>query len=52
MFSLERPYQGDSNEYAHYIIFNVKEKITLNYPKSAVMRFFPRDSRMRSKQLW
>ena len=40
MFSLEFPHQGDSNEYTHYTIFNIKKKITLIYTKSAVMRFF------------
>ena len=34
------PYQGDSNEYTQYTIFNIKKKITLNYPKSAAMGFF------------
>ena len=32
------PHQGDSNEYTQYTIFN--KKISLNYPKSAAMRFF------------
>ena len=40
MFSLESPHRGDSNEYTQYIIFNMKRKITLNYPKSAAMGFF------------
>ena len=35
MFSLESP-----NENTKYTIFNTKKKITLNYPKSATMRFF------------
>ena len=35
MFSLESPHRGDSNEYTQYAIFNIKRKITLNYPKSA-----------------
>ena len=52
VFSLESPYRGDSNEYTQYTIFNMNKKITLNYPKSAAMRFFPRDSRMSSKQPW
>ena len=39
MFSLESPDRGDSNEYTHYTIFNIKKKITLNYPKSAAMGF-------------
>ena len=32
MFSLD--------EYTQYTIFNIKKKITLNYPKSAAMGFF------------
>ena len=40
MFSLELPHRGDSYEYTQYTIFNIKKKITLNYPKSAAMRFF------------
>ena len=40
MFSLESPQRGDSNEYTQYIIFNIKKKIILNYPKSAAMGFF------------
>ena len=40
MFSLQLPHQGDSNEYTHYIIFNIKKKINLNYPKSAAVGFF------------
>ena len=40
VFSLELPQGGDSNEYTQYTIFNI---ITLNFPKSAAMRFFPRD---------
>ena len=39
MFSLESPHRGDSNEYTQYTIFNIKMKITLNYPKSAAMGF-------------
>ena len=39
VFTLESPHRGDSNEYTQYTIFNIK-KITLNYPKSAVMGFF------------
>ena len=42
MFSLELPHQGDSNEYTQYTIFNIKKKITLNYPKSANMGFCPK----------
>ena len=48
-FSLELPHGGDSYEYTQYTIFNVKKKITLNYPKSAAMGLFPRDSRTSSK---
>ena len=48
MFSLESPHIGNSNEYTQYTMFNIKKKISLNYPKSAVMRFFPRDSRTSS----
>ena len=33
MFSLESPHGGDSNEYTHHAIINIKKKITLNYPK-------------------
>ena len=50
VFSLESPHRGDSNEYTQYTIFNMKKKITLNYPKSAAMGFFPRDSRRSLKQ--
>ena len=39
MFSLESPHRGDSNEYTQYTIFNIKKETTLNYPKSANMRF-------------
>ena len=46
MFSLESPHRGDSNENTQYTIFNMNKKNTLNYPKSAAMGFFPRDSRM------
>ena len=42
VFSLELPHRGDSNEYTLHTIFNIKKKITLNYPKSAAMRFFLR----------
>ena len=44
--------RGDSNNYKQYTIFNTEQKITLNYPKSAAMGFFPRNSRTSSKQLW
>ena len=40
LFSLELPHRGDSNEYTQYTIFNIKKKITLNYPKSASLGFF------------
>ena len=40
MFSLESPHRGDSKEYTQYNIFNIKKKITLNYPKSAAAGFF------------
>ena len=40
VFSLESPDQGDSNEYTQYTVFNIKKKITLNYPKFAAMGFF------------
>ena len=39
MFLLESPRRGDSNEYTQYTIFNIKKKITLNYPKSAARDF-------------
>ena len=52
VFSLESPHRGDSNEYTQYTIFNIKMKIILNYPKSAAVGFFPRDSRTSSKQPW
>ena len=32
--------RGHSNEYTQYTISNMKKKITLNYPKSAGMKFF------------
>ena len=38
-FSLESPHQGNSYEYIQYTIFNIKKKMTLNYPKSAAMDF-------------
>ena len=34
VFSLESHHQGDSNEYIQDTIFNIKKKITLNYPKN------------------
>ena len=39
MFLFKSPHRGDSNEYTQYTIFNIKKKITLNYPKSAAMEF-------------
>ena len=45
VFSLESPHRVDSNEYTQYTVFNIKMKITLNYPKSAANGFFPRHSR-------
>ena len=42
VFSLKLPHWGDSNEYTQYTIFNIKKKITLNYPKSAAIWFFQR----------
>ena len=32
LFSLDSPQRGDSNEFTQYTIFNIKKKITLNYP--------------------
>ena len=52
VFSLESPHRGDSNENTQYTIFNRKKKISKNYPKSAAMEFFPRDSKTSSKQPW
>ena len=40
MFALESPHQDDTNEYTKHTIFNIKKKITLKYPRSAVVRFF------------
>ena len=40
VFLLESPHQGNSNEYTQYTIFNIKKKITLNYPNVA-MGFLP-----------
>ena len=41
VFSLESPHWGDSNEFTEYAgtIFNIQNKIALNYPKSAAMGF-------------
>ena len=33
-------HRGDSNEYTQYKIFNIKNKIILNYHESAKMDFF------------
>ena len=52
VFSLESPHGGNSNGYTKYTIFSIKKKITLNYPKSAAMGFFPRDSGTSLKQPW
>ena len=52
VFSLESPHRGDSNENTQHTIFNRKKKVSLNYPKSTAMEFFPRDSKMSSKQPW
>ena len=41
VFSLESPHWGNSNEYTQHTVFNILKKVTLNYPKSAVMGFFP-----------
>ena len=46
-FSIESPHQGDSNENTQYTIFNIKEKITLNYPKPAAMFFFFQETKER-----
>ena len=42
VISLESPHRGDSNVYTQYTctIFNMLKKITLNYPKSAAMKYF------------
>ena len=40
VFPVESPHRGDSNEYTQYPIYNIKKKITLNYPKSAAMGGF------------
>ena len=55
VFSLESPHRGDSNEYTKHTIFNIKKKITLNFPKyNNVYSYgiFPRDSRKSSKKPW
>ena len=49
VFSLESPHRGDSNEYAHYTIINIKKKKKTSVipimVMSTVMGCFPRDSR-------
>ena len=40
MFSLELLHKGDSNVYPQYTTFNIQKKISLNYSKSAAIRFF------------
>ena len=50
VFSLESPHRGDSKENTKNTILNIKQKITLNYPKYGYGIFFPRDSRTSSKQ--
>ena len=40
---------GDSYEYTQYTIFNIKKKITLNYPKSAALGFFSKGPKIDSK---
>ena len=49
---LELPHRGDSNEYTQYTIFNIKKKITLNYPKSAAIgvRFQGTQERVRNSR--
>ena len=45
MFSLESPHRGDSTENTQYTIFNMNNKNTLNYPKSAAKGFFSKGPR-------
>ena len=40
VFSLESPHGGNSNENTQYTIFNMNEKITLNYPNLQLWDFF------------
>ena len=40
VISLESTHRGDSNKYTQYTILNMKEKITLNYPKFAATVVF------------
>ena len=54
VFSLESPHRGDSNEYTHHTIVNIKRKspeISQNTIMYAMM-FFVMDSRTSSKQPW
>ena len=51
VFTLESPHRDDAILMSTYNLpfFNMKEKNALNYPKSAAMGFFPKDSRTSSK---
>ena len=49
---LESPHRGDSNEYTQYTIFNIKKKITQNYPKSAAISVRSKGLRTSWKQPW
>ena len=40
MFLLESPHRGNSNEYTQHTVFNIKRKITLNYPTLLAVGFF------------
>ena len=40
VYSLESPHQGDSNEYTQYTVFNIKMKITLNFPNLQPRDYF------------
>ena len=40
VFSLELSHRSGSNECIKYTSFNIKKKITLNYPNSAALGFF------------
>ena len=37
--------RGDPNEYTQYTFFDMKKKITFNYPKSAAMGLFSKEFR-------
>ena len=56
LLSLESPHQTDSNKYKQYTIINTEKKIILHYTKynnvCTYESFFPRDTRMCSKQPW